>query len=159
MTNATLKHLQENTAEVLRARVGNVLARSGKTHVDFTVDAAAALAAVEEAMTAIKREYGSRNSELTELKRAAWKLRQMTRQMTTAEPGETLTIGTTTYRVQMNDITATLTGPHGAIHTAVEVVATGLYEVVSHGNQKVMKKPGTSEVLRLRRVDDHFEIV
>ncbi|MGV9836699.1 hypothetical protein ACWDUL_21260 [Nocardia niigatensis] len=155
MANATLKHLQENTAEVLRARVGNVIARSGKTNVDFTVDAAAALAAIEEAMTSIKAEYGPRNSELAELKRAAWKLRQLP----TVEPGETLTIGTTTYRVQMNDITATLTGPRGAIHTAVEVVATGLYEVISHGNQKVMKKPGTSEVLRLRRVDDHFEIV
>ncbi|WP_069167949.1 hypothetical protein [Nocardia altamirensis] len=74
------------------------------------------------------------------------------------KPPETLTIGTTTYRVQMGTFTATLIGPRGGIYTAVQNVHSGLFSVIN-ASARELRKPGTSRPLRLRRTGDRFEIL
>ncbi|WP_280454198.1 hypothetical protein [Nocardia brasiliensis] len=72
---------------------------------------------------------------------------------------ETLTIGATTYRVQMHTRTATLTGPHGSLYTAVQNVHSGLFSVINANNARELHKPGTRRPLRLRRISDQFEVL
>lgn len=75
-----------------------------------------------------------------------------------ASPAETLTIGATTYRIEMHTFTATLTGPRGARYTAVQNVHSGLFSVISASTARPLKRPGATQPLRLRRTGGRFEI-
>ncbi|WP_033247128.1 hypothetical protein [Nocardia carnea] len=73
-------------------------------------------------------------------------------------PAETLTIGTTTYHVEMHTVTATLTGPRGARYIAVQNVHSQLFSIICAKTARTLEHPGSRRPLRLRRTSDHFEI-